>query len=174
MRAAPVASDDLKGIDSVAKQVTCDSCRLCFLVPEEIGDYWVLCPYCEKVNPRAQQDLHRLGRGRGYFGGCSFLSVIGTFLLVAGVLGTFLGTIVVFLDLFFFRYGLIDFSFIVTGLTLVASLALVIAGSLLLYGDAKPAFANLGWKLSAAAVLTMIVGICGWLFVFGACNPLPM
>src|SRR6266481_2716284 len=74
------------GADPVAKQVTCASCRRSFLVPEAIGDFWVLCPYCEKVNPRAKQDIQKAPERRG-----TFLGFFDLVLLVLGIFGGIFG-----------------------------------------------------------------------------------
>jgi hypothetical protein len=76
----------MKGTDSVAKQVTCDSCRRSFLVPDQIGDYWVLCPHCEKVNRQAGPDIQKTSGRRA-----TFVGFFGIILLIPGFFGGIFG-----------------------------------------------------------------------------------
>jgi hypothetical protein len=167
-----VKSVDKSGASIVAKQVTCDSCCRSFLVPDEIGDFWVLCPYCEKVNPRARQDIRKGSQAGKYFGGWTFLSAVGTFIFVAGIMGAVLGTLGVFLEMRFWR-GLGIYSLTLAGFTLLASFALILSGSLLLHADAKPGLANLGWRIILLVLLAFVIGVCGWVYVFDVCNSGP-
>ena len=160
----------------MAKQVTCDSCRRSFLVPEEIGDYWVLCPYCEKVNPRAQEHMQKALPAKSTKSEkWTIYGVVGTLLLIAGLLGGILGTPLVLL-------GSVlgpalrrseearNYWYVMSGIWFVASVALFMAGTLLMRADARGSMAGFGWKALTVLLLALIAGVGGWVFVFETCK----
>jgi hypothetical protein len=159
----------------VAKQVTCDSCRRSFLVPEEIGDFWVLCPFCEKVNPRAQQDIQKALPAKSTNDTWTIYGLVGTLLLIAGILGGIFGTILVFIGANFnFAKGWIwetDFrGVLLSGIWLIASVALFVAGALLMQADEKGGMAEVSWRTAGGVLMALIAGIGGWVFVFETCK----
>jgi hypothetical protein len=161
----------------VAKQVTCDSCRRSFLVPDQIGDYWVLCPHCEKVNPRARPEIESrpttLSRDSRSL---TFIGCTGSLFFLAGILGATIGTFLVHLavtlDSFWWKeewqHGWQHLAFLLTAIWFFASAALIVAGSLLLRTDAEAV--DLSWRKLTGVLMALIAGIGGWLFVLETCK----
>ncbi len=161
----------------MAKQVVCDSCRRSFLVPDEIGNFWVLCPYCEMVNPRAQQDIRKAQQiippdPQTW----TFFGSVGTLLFLAGILGGIVGTPLVFLG-GVIRDGLsrrheVNYLgwFLLTAMWFIASVALFVAGSLLMRADARGSVADIGWRTLVGVLLALIAGVGGWVYVFETCK----
>lgn len=167
----------------MAKQVTCDSCRQSFLVLDEIGDYWVLCPCCEKVNLRVQPETQgrktTLARDSGSL---TFVSSTGSLLFLAGILGATIGTFLVHAAVTFdsfwwkFRPGNLEewqpgwqhLALLLTAIWFLASVAVIVAGSLLLRADAK--VVDRGGKTVSGVLIALIAGIGGWVFVLETCR----
>lgn len=142
----------------MAKQVTCDSCRRSFLIRDEIGDYWVLCPYCEKVNRRAAPDIQKApGRLITFFG------FLGLVLLVPGILGGIFGA---FLCALAIHNSGLELS--LPGILLISSILFIVAGSLLIHADSEGGFRNVGWAALAVVVFAVLVAICGWIIILDA------
>jgi hypothetical protein len=151
--------DDVERILIVAKQVTCNSCRRSFLVPEEIGDFWVLCPYCEKLNPRAQQDMRQASKSSG-----TLLGVFGVILLILGILGGLFGSFMCLLT-FGLRGGMAF-----PAIWLISSACFIGAGSLLIQADSKGGFHKFGWPALWVVVFALAVGACGWIVILETCS----
>jgi hypothetical protein len=145
----------------VAKQVTCNACRRSFLVPDEIGDFWVLCPYCEKLNPRAQQDIHKASKGGG-----TLLGVFGVILLILGIFGSLFGSFMCLLAVGYGGRMAVAFP----AIWLFSSAALIVAGSLLIRVDSKGGFHKYGWPALWVVVFSLLAGICGWIVILNACS----
>jgi len=139
----------------VAKQVTCHSCRRSFLVSDEIGDDWVLCPHCEKVNRRASPDIQKASGRRA-----TFLGVFGIILLIPGILGGIFGAFLCVLAAANSRMTLS-----LPGILLISSILFVVAGGLLIHADSEGGFRNVGWPALAVAVFAVVIALCGWTII---------
>ena len=139
----------------MAKQVSCASCRRSFLVTDEIGDYWVLCPYCEKANPRARRDIQKAPERRA-----TFFGFFGLMLLVLGVFGGIVGA-------FFCIAAIGDegMAFTFPAISLTSSILFIFAGSLFIHADSEGGIHKVGWPFLWVAVFAVVVGICGWIIV---------
>lgn len=144
----------------MARQVTCDSCRRSFLVTEEIGDSWVSCPYCEKINPRARQDIQIPPERRG-----TLFGFLGLVFLVPGILGVILGA---FFCMLAVGNNRVRLTF--PAISLISSVLLMVAGTLFIHADSEGGFRKAGWQALFVAVFAAIVGICGWIVVVGTCS----
>lgn len=160
----------------MAKQVTCDSCQRSFLVPEDIGDFWVLCPYCEMLNPQAQQDVQeaqaRISQTRKppSWAGWTFLSLFGVILFMVGLLGAIFGTVLVWLGVGFSkRFNSFELN-LLPAVWLLASLACLAVGAFVLRTDAKGEWAKRGWKSVVVVFLAVMLVACSWMFVFIICS----
>lgn len=155
----------------MAKQVICDSCRRSFLVPEEIGDFWTLCPYCEKMNPRAQQDIQKAQETIGPdWQTWTIHGSVGTLVFLAGILGGVIGTPLIFLNEVFTARRRETNLLLLPGMWFIASAALFFAGSLLMRAAARRSVANIGWQTLVGVLLALIAGVGGWVFVVETWN----
>jgi len=144
----------------MAKQVTCDTCRRSFLVPDEIGDFGVVCPYCEKLNPRARQDIQKASERRG-----TFLGLFGLVLLVPGIFGGIFGAFFCVLAI-----GNDGVRLTWPAILLISSILFIVAGSLLIHADSEGGFRKVGWLALGVVVFAVVVGVCGWIVIVNTCR----
>jgi hypothetical protein len=143
---------------TVAMQVICDSCRRSFVVPDQIGDSWHLCPFCEKLNPRARQKMQKAPRGPG-----TFVGFLGLVFLVPGIFGAIFGA---FFCVFAINNGGLSLAMIL----LISSVLFIVAGSLFIHADSEAGFRKVGWQALWVAISAVVVGICGWIVVLHTCS----
>jgi hypothetical protein len=133
-------------------KVICPKCQKEFTIPPEHGDVWRMCPYCSEVNTAA---LVRTPPALG---------CLGVLLLLAGVLGGTVGTFLCFIGMQF--SGHTQF---LTFLWAWCSIAIFATGVRLLRASHKPNVAESPWGAGGAFICLLVLGICGWVFVFATC-----
>ena len=141
----------------MARLVICPRCQKTFTVPPEHGDVWRSCPYCSEVNPAA------LVRKEA---GVSGLSCLGVLLLLAGAVGGSLGTLLCAFGIEFFGRH----TQLLTLAWAMCSVAVFITGVRLVRANYKPSVVGSVWGPGGVFLVILLIGICGWVFVFGTCN----
>ena len=140
--------------------VICPRCQKTFNVPPERGDVWRSCPYCSEVNPAA------LVRKQPEFNAASCLGVL---LLLAGVLGGTLGTFLCYVVRDLSNPELRNQPHVLALIWALCSVALFGVGVRLMLARKQPKIAVSIWGPGGVFLVILLLGICGWIFVFGTC-----
>jgi hypothetical protein len=141
----------------------CPRCGRTFDAPRDTERTWLSCPHCHEVNPEALVKRVR--------GGLNWRGVLGVFLLLFGLLGATIGSFLCFLGLALFRLMRSPYGdeYLLTAIWALGSVAIFAAGVRLLKAGEKP-FGGNAWGPWGVFLISLLMGICAWIFVIGTCS----